>query len=184
MSWIGRGKEKTLLKIRPTSDIKSSPLVKGFTFLPLTMILLKRIFRNAWLESIFIKLTQQHLSSLGQETVPGFSGHSWPQSRPRPDVWRPDQSQFLAWLMRIERLDGYDSVMKLNRSQEINSESGLIGPRRKFKLHPGYRMAAQMKKMKRTTRNSRLLVRTGQKHGQEELRIINFFFTLSSFNFF
>ena len=27
--------------------------------------------------------------------------------------------------------------MKLNRSQEINSESGLIGPRRKFKLHPG-----------------------------------------------
>ena len=183
MSWIGRGKEKTLLKILPTSAMRSSPLVKGFTFLPLTMILLKRTFKNAWLESIFRKLTQQHLFLPGQETAPVSSRHSWPQCRPRPGAWRPDRSQSSASLLRIQRLDGYDSVMNLNRSQEINSESGLIGTRSKFKLHLGSIMAAQMKKMKRTTRTFRLLVRTGWKHRQEEFRIINFF-ALSSFNFF
>lgn len=111
MSWIGRGKEKTLLKIRPTSAIRSSPSVYGFTFLPLTMILLKRKFKNAWLASIFRKLTLQHPSSLGQETAPEFSHRSWPQSRPRPGVWRPVLSQSSAFLMWNERLNGDDSVL-------------------------------------------------------------------------
>ena len=86
--------------------------------------------------------------------------------------------------MQIQWLDGDDSVIKLNRSQEINSGKSLIGPRSNFKLYLGSIMAAQMKKMERTTRTFRLLVRTGRKHSQKEFRIINFFFALSSFNLF
>ena len=63
MSWIGRGKPKILEKIRPTSDIRSSPLVNGLTLRPLIMMDLRRRCESRYKEIIVIvKHTRSHFS--------------------------------------------------------------------------------------------------------------------------
>ena len=59
-----------------------------------------------------------------------------------------------------------------------------MGPRSKYKLLLGSRIADKMVKKERTTSISILLVWTPGKHGKDEIWKMKLFLTLSSFNLF
>ena len=86
MSWIGRGKPKILEKIRPTSAIRSSPLVNGLTLRPLIMMDLRRRCESRYKEIIIIvKHTRSQTSFPVQEVGFGLDDgcQKQPCSKPR-----------------------------------------------------------------------------------------------------
>ena len=169
ISWMGRGKLKTRENIRPISPMRSSSLVKGLTPLPDSTMQLKKEYRYFCLE--LMKLTPQRLFWPVQGCGPGPSPHSWSPPSPGPGGRRPDQKRLWTETSSVfgEWFDGYDSAFKFIWCPVINSGRGRIGPRSKYKLLLGSRIADKMVKKERTTSISISLVWTPGKLGKEEI---------------
>ncbi len=87
-SWIGKGKPKTLAKIRPTSDMRSSPLVYGFTLRPEIIIELRRKYESGCNVIIIRwKHTRLLLCAPVQGMFPGSADGCPQQPYKEPDGW-------------------------------------------------------------------------------------------------